>query len=197
MIPGVCGLKNLNPAIFEEAWNVSIQADTVMWPQGFNSKRASVSSFGQVHMLNPSSSKANDCKSYGGTNGHVIIEDVRASYPYYLHGTAKSNASYDHASSRPFLIGFSAHDKTTLTRNIKAHADVAGNFFLADLAHTLNNKRSRFSQRAFTIATEGNETVDFDVNSFKFGPARKEQHRVGFIFTGQGVSWKEFHCSHG
>ena len=46
IIPGVCGLNNLNPAIHETAWNVKIQRDTMPWPKGFQSKRASISSFG-------------------------------------------------------------------------------------------------------------------------------------------------------
>lgn len=50
-IPGVHGLKTLNPNIKENEWNVKVNTDTTQWPEGFKVRRASVSSFG-----------------YGGTN---------------------------------------------------------------------------------------------------------------------------------
>jgi acyl transferase domain-containing protein len=172
VIPGVCGLKNVNPALREKEWNVKIQADTIPWPKDFSYKRASVSSFG-----------------YGGTNGHVIIENVDALYPGYSHGKSKGDASYSHSTSRPLLVGFSAHDRTTLIKNINSHAKVADKFFLADLAHTLNNRRTRFPHRAFTVAIEGHEVEAFDINSFKFGVKSKRRPELGFIFTGQGAQW--------
>lgn len=155
----------------EKGWNVEVNVDTVPWPADFPLRRASVSSFG-----------------YGGTNGHVIVEAVESLYPWYEHGKPKAGADYDHSSSRPFVIGLSAHDKTTLTRNIAAHAKVADRFYLADLAYTLNTKRTRFPQRAFTIARDGKVTEDF--GSFKFGSATKASaSKLGFIFTGQGSQW--------
>lgn len=174
VIPGVCGLKNLNPAIHEEEWNIKVNVDTKPWPKGFASRRAGVSSFG-----------------YGGTNGHVIVEDVTASYPFYMHGKAKTEASYNHSTTRPLLVSLSAHDKNTLTKNIEAHAKVADRFYLADLAHTLNTKRTRFVQRAFTVATEGSVAEDFAVSNFKFGSASKKKIELGFILTGQGAQWAQ------
>lgn len=172
VIPGVCGLKTINPAIHENEWNVKIYADSVSWPKGFASNRAGVSSFG-----------------YGGTNGHVVVEDVHALYPFYIHGMTKNLAPYNHSTSRPLLVCFSAHDKATLTRNIDAHARVASKFYLTDLAHTLNTKRSRFSSRAFTVATEDKAMEAFDLPSFKFGTAGGKKSEPGFIFTGQGAQW--------
>lgn len=170
IIPGVCGLRKVTPAIHESEWNVHIQRETAPWPAGFQSRRAGVSSFG-----------------YGGSNGHVIVEDVTALYPWYQHGLPIAEAAYDHSSTRPYLVGFSAHDKTTLTRNVAAHAEVAHNYYASDLAHTLNFKRSRFSHRGFVIAKDGQSVEDFVASSI--GASPKVAPKVGFIFTGQGAQW--------
>ena len=191
IIPGVAGFKTLNPTsmelellhytrkcfsdirtVEEDAWNVKVQAETRNWPKDSLVRRASINSFG-----------------YDGTNGHVIVEGVNSLYPWYRLGKTKADASYDHSAPRPFLIAFSAHDNVTLSRNILAHGNIADRFYLADLAYTLNLRRSRFSQRAFTIATEGNELKDFALPSFKFGAARKQAPKLSFIFTGQGAQW--------
>lgn len=109
--------------------------------------------------------------------------------PQYQHGSRKGLALYNHSSSRPLLVTFSAHDKTTLLRNIEAHAKVADLYYLSDLAHTLNLKRSRFSQRAFTIASEDTVTEDMSTANFQFGSSTKPITQIAFIFTGQGAQW--------
>ncbi|KAI0456725.1 lovastatin nonaketide synthase [Xylaria acuta] len=172
VIPGVAGLQTVNPEIPEAALNVKVSRDATPWPKGFDSKRASVSSFG-----------------YGGTNGHVIIESVADFNPNYRHGAPKTSGLYDNSSSRPLLVTMSAHDKTTLTRNIKAHAAIADQYYLADLAHTLNLKRTRFSQRAFAIASEATVASDLEPTNLKFGSVARPVSELAFIFTGQGAQW--------
>lgn len=173
VVPGVAGLEDLNPEIDEEGWNIKVQRDTAPWPEGTKSRRVGVSSFG-----------------YGGTNGHVIVEEANSHFPWYQHGKPISDAKYDNRASRPFLVAFSAHDKPTLQRNIAAHAKVAHRFYLADFAHTLNTKRTKLAQRAFTIARQGNEEEDFAISSFQFTSAIKEPRpHLAFLFTGQGAQW--------
>ncbi|KAL8847079.1 MAG: hypothetical protein Q9221_007866 [Calogaya cf. arnoldii] len=173
VIPGVAGLKELNPEIDEEGWNIKVQRDTALWPESSHSRRAGVSSFG-----------------YGGTNGHVIVEEANAHLPWYQHGKPISDAKYDNGATRPFMVAFSAHDKPTLQKNIAAHAKVANRFYLADLAHTLNTKRTKLAQRAFTIARQGNEEADFDLSSFHFiSTVKKPRPDLAFAFTGQGAQW--------
>ncbi|EFQ99795.1 lovastatin nonaketide synthase [Nannizzia gypsea CBS 118893] len=171
IIPGVAGLQTVNPEIPEATLNVKVNRDTIPWPQGFESRRASVSSFG-----------------YGGTNGHIIIEDIRALYPLYRHGARKGQASYDHSSTRPLLLTFSAHDKATLVRNIEAHTAVINQFYLADVAHTLNLKRSRFSHRGFVVAGEATAIDNMAVENFSFGSSNPIS-QLAFVFTGQGAAW--------
>lgn len=156
----------------ENGWNVKVNANTTPWPTDCPLRRASVSSFG-----------------YGGTNGHVIVEAVDSLYPWYEHGKAKSEARYGYDTSRPFLMEVSAHDKATLKRNIDAYRKVADKYYLSDLAYTLNTRRTKFSQRAFTVAREGTEVEDFAVSSFEFGSTAATVPKIGYLFTGQGAQW--------
>ena len=172
VIPGVAGFKALNPSIKESEWNIKVNANTAPWPQESSIRRASVSSFG-----------------YGGTNGHVIVESVESLYPFYSHGQARDQSNYDNSTHRPLLVGFSAHDKTTLQRNVDAHARVADKFYLADLAHTLNARRTRFSHRAYAISREGHEAEDFAMPQLTTGTAPSKVPDLAFIFTGQGAQW--------
>lgn len=151
---------------------MKIHANTAPWPNDSVIRRASVSSFG-----------------YGGTNGHVIVESIDTLYPWYQHAKAKKEASYDRSSRKPFLLCFSAHDKVTLARNVKAIGDVASNYYLTDLAHTLNLHRTKFSHRAFTVTYEGREADAFAPNALQTGVALKKTPSIGFLFTGQGVSF--------
>ena len=159
-------------SVKEEEWNVKVHNETAPWPIGAPGKRASVSSFG-----------------YGGTNGHVIIESVKTLYPWYHHGAVKDEAEYDHSTARPLLLCFSAHDKPTLERNVKAIGDVAHKYFPSDLAHTLNTRRTRFGQRAFTVIKQGQESKAFAETALKYGSTDKASPRVGYLFTGQGAQW--------
>ncbi|KAI8625677.1 ketoacyl-synt-domain-containing protein [Xylariaceae sp. FL1651] len=172
VIPGVALFNRLNPEILEKEWNVKIHANTAAWPANTQIRRTSVSSFG-----------------YGGTNGHVIIESVDNLLPYYKHATRKADSAYDHSTKRPLLLCFSAHDKPTLRRNIAAIKAVSAEYFAADLAHTLNLHRTKFSHRGFTILREGEERRAFAAEEIRTGVIPKKSGGVGFIFTGQGAQW--------
>ncbi|KAK2624711.1 hypothetical protein QTJ16_005904 [Diplocarpon rosae] len=173
-IPGVALFNKLNPAILEDEWNVKVQANTAPWPKDSAIRRASVSSFG-----------------YGGTNGHAIIESVESLYPWYQHAKAKKDSDYDRSSEKAFLLCISGHDKTTLARNVAALGKVASNYYLTDLAHTLNLHRTKFSHRAFTVAREGREAEAFAPSAVQSGvtPKNLRHTEIGFLFTGQGAQW--------
>ncbi|KAI9650696.1 hypothetical protein NHQ30_000718 [Ciborinia camelliae] len=47
VIPGVCGLQRVNPAIEEKNWNTKAHAKTKPWPSNLPLRRESVNSFGQ------------------------------------------------------------------------------------------------------------------------------------------------------
>ncbi|KAI1270610.1 ketoacyl-synt-domain-containing protein [Xylariaceae sp. FL1019] len=172
IIPGVALFNRLNPNIKDKEWNVRIHADTAAWPEKSSLKRASVSSFG-----------------YGGSNGHVIIEAADNLLPYYRHGGRKKNSNSDKSTTRPHLVCFSAHDKSTLLRNITAIKSVAAEYYVTDLAYTLNLHRTKFAHRAFAILREGQEDAGLAPAELKSGVAPKSGGEIGFVFTGQGAQW--------
>lgn len=159
-------------AVLESEWNVRVHSDTAPWPSDFPRRRVSVSSFG-----------------YGGTNGHVVIENVHTLHPGYEHAKPKKDAAHDRSSKKPYLLTFAAHDNKTLAQNVQSIAGVASDYYLADLAHTLNLHRTRFAKRAFTVVHEGKETEAFTSDAIQTGNATKGQSSVGFLFTGQGAQW--------
>ncbi|ORY68265.1 putative polyketide synthase [Pseudomassariella vexata] len=173
LIPAVHGLKTLNPNIKEEEWNVKIVRELMPWPSDFNVRRASVSSFG-----------------YGGTNAHLVLESVLSMCPWYEHGQPKATAKYQYGDiDRPFLVTMSAHDDKTLKMNIHKHQQVAGNYYLPDLAYSLNCRRSRFAARGYTTALAGQEIDAFSSSSFSYGTKISKPVKLGFVFTGQGAQW--------
>ncbi|GKZ68150.1 type I Iterative Polyketide synthase (PKS) [Aspergillus niger] len=166
VIPGVAGLKTLNPALKEEEWNVKVNVDTILWPKSPLTRRVGVSSFG-----------------YGGTNGHLILEAAQSD-----HGQTRVQTGHESSSPSRALVCFTAHDRATLEKNIEAHACVVDNHHLQDVAYTLNCRRTHFTHRAFTIALENKETPSFSKQSMEFGVA-ESSGPVAFVFTGQGAQW--------
>ena len=160
----------MSAVVLEDDWNVKVNTETIPWPSDSPIRRSSVSSFG-----------------YGGTNGHVVVEAANVLYPEYRHGKKRIDADYDHATTRPLLLCFSAHDKTTLDRNIAAIRKIASDYFPADLAFTLNTRRTRFSQRAYTMIREGKGIETLDETALSYGATGKKVPAVGYLFTGQGV----------
>ncbi|KAI0205864.1 hypothetical protein F4808DRAFT_447810 [Astrocystis sublimbata] len=179
-IPGVHGFKKLNPNIKDKEWNVEIVKDLMPWPEEFDVRRASVSSFG-----------------YGGTNAHLVVEAIESLCPWYEHGTPKNQATYTYDQGgidRPFLVTMSAHDRKTLAKNIQAHQAVAADYYLPDLAYTLNQRKTQFNgARGYTIVWPGRETESFSQDSFALGSkiamSQDAKLGVGFVFTGQGAQW--------
>ena len=116
------------------------------------------------------------------------MESVDNLYPWYQHAQAKKQAGHVRTAEKPFLLCFSAHDKKTLSRNVKAIGDVASNYYLVDLSHTLNLHRTMFSHRAFTVAYEGYEREAFASDAIQTGTVSAKTAGISFLFTGQGVS---------
>ncbi|KLU92414.1 hypothetical protein MAPG_11360 [Magnaporthiopsis poae ATCC 64411] len=175
VITGIHGFKTINPGIHEEEWNIKVPRDTAPWPENNNNsaRRAGVSSFG-----------------YGGTNGHVIIEQASAAALARCPMGLREPGRKPTATGRPFLVGFSAHDRRTLERNVAAHTKVAADYHLPDLAYTLFKRRSRFAVRGFAVVTEeGVAETLADPSALTVGTAPASVPEVGFVFTGQGAQW--------
>ncbi|KAJ5736904.1 uncharacterized protein N7483_002029 [Penicillium malachiteum] len=184
------GLVNPSPSIKWDEWQVKVPAEPVPFPPHLPVKRVSINSFG-----------------YRGTNAHLIVEGTEPllngqGRPYKYHiaenrgenrRTGKKEFFPRRATYRkqPFLLPFSAHDKAPLQRNIDAHSQIVHNYNLLDLSHTLANRRSALSSRAFTVTTPSSLADSFgDISSsFTFGHQKRKAGAVGFIFTGQGAQW--------
>ena len=105
IIPPTRGVTKLNPQIDWESWDVKVVSEPTPFPAHLPVRRVSVNSFG-----------------YGGTNAHMIIENVQSFLPAYEHPLPRLKPRGNFDRGRPFLLPFSAHDRPTLNRNIAAHA---------------------------------------------------------------------------
>lgn len=88
------------------------------------------------------------------------------------------------------LLPFSAHDDTSLRRNIVAASEAAPKYSARDLAYTLAARRSQFSHRGFFIAQSHNYLPIIDVEKCSFGQCGSQKVRVGFVFTGKSSVWE-------
>lgn len=120
---------------------------------------------------------------------HVIIESIESLYPWYGHGKSKGEANFEHPSSRPFLIGFSAHDKATLTRNICSHAKIADNFYLADLAYTLNSRETNSLKEPSRWLGRAAKPKTLPFRHSNMVLLAKPHRKIGLIFMGHGAQW--------
>lgn len=173
IIPPTKGVANPSKKIDWKGWKVAVVKEPTPFPADLPVRRVSVNSFG-----------------YGGTNGHVLIENVESLVPGYKHGQSKAKSRRARQQKQPFLIPFSAHDKSTLKRNIDAIGKVAGKYDLLDLSYTLANRRSNLQSKGFVVATGATLKSVFtnSAESFSFAE-KKKRPAVGFAFTGQGAQW--------
>ncbi|KAI0442997.1 KR domain-containing protein [Xylaria telfairii] len=183
IIPPTIGIKNLSSKIKWDEWQVQVPVEPTPFPSHLPVRRVSVNTCG-----------------YGGTNAHVIVEEaqsiLRQPQTYKYVDTHARNGKL-HAPrrtayrKRPFLLLFSAHDKTSLSRNIEAHAKVADKYDLLDLSYTLGSRRTIHASKAFTVTNHRalNTTFANVDSSFTFAEKKRGPPTVGFVFTGQGSQW--------
>jgi acyl transferase domain-containing protein len=165
------------------------------WPNE-ELRRASISNFGA-----------------GGANTHVIIED-----PNYLLGQAAAgkgvNGETAHINGngvpndkvttedrdtaleapRQMVYTLSARDESSLRNSIRAVSDFLSAprkaaWGSADVAFTMNEKRSHFGWRAAVTASTLPELRQ-KLSDTTLRPTNSLQSpRLGFVFTGQGAQW--------
>lgn len=123
------------------------------------------------------------------TNGHNgLATQARQHRPVT---SALSHFMKADATTRQLVVlPFSAHNQQSLVANMDALSSAAHKHSLADVAYTLSAKRSRFSQRAYSVVDkdqvqQGGLCLSQETKAF-FSP---QSIRVGFIFTGQGAQW--------
>ncbi|KAI1307850.1 putative polyketide synthase [Xylaria venustula] len=201
LIPPNIMFKTPNPKIKFDEWNIQVPTDLVKWPRD-GLRRISINSFG-----------------YGGTNSHVILDDAyhylqtrrlrglhftQIPKPY-LNGHARKQVNGDLPETTTRLFALSAQDRDGLKRvkeqlagfikssleKLQDKTTREREDFVANLAYTLSEKRSRLQWKTYIVAS----SLD-DLSAAMESPeAESPEHmsskppRLGFVFTGQGAQW--------
>lgn len=208
MIPPNIRLQRLNTSIPFQRWNIHVPTSLTPWPEA-PIRQMSVSSFGaggtNAHcvLTEASETAIRDALSDGGrhtTNGigaYLHFRHDNESFGGLLTKTIPPSSN----SPRVFIL--SCHDQAGIERAARSLADhldsnvkdVAASPFLANLAYTLGQRRSRLPWKAALVASDARElrsaltklgsssAVRADAGSSSGTP------RIGFVFTGQGAQW--------
>ena len=130
------------------------------WPEGPTPRRAGVSSFG-----------------IGGTNAHVVLEEAPPRPP--------SSPGRAHQ-----VLTLSAKTPAALARaaaNLAGHLRRDPELSLADVAHTLNWRRSFAYRQA--VAADSVEAAAAQLERLPEARAALEKPRIAFLFSGQGAQY--------
>lgn len=153
----------------------------------------------------------------GGSNAHVVLDDAlhfleehsleanhrTVDYPSKLNDD-ESNGNVKLGERREFLIDpprllvFSAYDEAAIKRLAAVYKSYfnglsfssQGDFesYLADLAYTLNTRRSLLPSKRFLIASSLRDLRKVDIiSSVVNQPVPRSA--LAFVFTGQGAQW--------
>lgn len=169
VIPGLPNFKQCSPKVDPDALNIKVQTETIPWPTGYATRRVAISSWG-----------------WSGTNGHILVEALDSLHPGYQQGKTRDDPDYDHSiGGRPLLITYSAHTQNALRKNITKYQGLADKYYLADLAYTLNMRRTRFKERAFAVLSEDSCPEEWAPSAMAFGTTLKDgrQPTVAFMFA--------------
>lgn len=166
VIPQTIGVKKVHPKLLLEERNARIVTRNMPWPAG-SIRRASLNSFG-----------------YGGSNGHVILENAQAHVP-------PNRVEWEERGKRAHcrVIPLSCRSKEGLSARRTALTALDDTTCLEDIAYTLSCRRAHFEHRGYIIATEQNWRLDVERGLMKTSIAPKRTAPVLFAFTGQGAQW--------
>ncbi|KAK4188780.1 highly reducing polyketide synthase AFT9-1 [Podospora australis] len=180
-IPPQLNFINPKPTLRLEERGITIPLKlTSLTPEGHSGpRRVSVNSFG-----------------YGGTNAHAILEAYEHPPPSTngTNGTSYNHVESTGATDHMRLITLSANSEASLGSWIPKlqqwlGSDQGRTTSLADLAYTLNTRRSRLAWRCSLVASTVESLADMLQDS-KVAPVKAAKEvGVAFIFTGQGAQW--------
>ncbi|KAL2291440.1 hypothetical protein FJTKL_12841 [Diaporthe vaccinii] len=168
VIPGLPNFQNYHSKVDADGLNIKVQTETIPWPESYATRRVGISSWG-----------------WSGTNGHILVEALDSLYPGYQQGKTRDHADYDNSVKRPLLITHSAHTRNSLCKNIVAHQGLVDKYYLADLAYTLNMRRTKLKERAFAVLSDGSKLEEWAPSSMTFGTVLEggRQPSVAFMFA--------------
>jgi phthiocerol/phenolphthiocerol synthesis type-I polyketide synthase C len=177
-IPKHLNFKELTPFASEGAGRFTIASDGMEWPAVGRARRAGVSAFGA-----------------SGTNAHVVIEQG----PIVSGAVESPVALRDLAVTSLVVSGKSAARVASLAAAVAdwLESPASESVGLADVAHTLNHHRSRFS-RFGTVSARDRFGAVAGLRALAAGrPAEgvvvPHEGRCGpgrvFVYSGQGSQW--------
>ena len=172
-IPPNLHFQRWNPAIDPSPTRFFVPTEATPWPAG-GPKRAAVSSFG-----------------FGGTNAHVVVEQAPDPVP--------ASVGEPDTAVTALVVSGKTTERVASGAAVLADwldgpgADVA----LADVAHTLNQRRARYARAATVVARDRAEAVAglralaaaqpvVGVAGPYDGPAGRG---TVFVYSGQGSQW--------
>ncbi|KAM0799448.1 hypothetical protein BDR22DRAFT_933683 [Usnea florida] len=173
-IPPTHGLRNINPRIKADEWNVRVVTQNEPWPGASLGKprRISVNSFG-----------------YGGANAHAVLENVDSFLPD-LNGSLDPNSN----ENWTYILPFSSKTQAGLRKRVASLVQRSySSHDLIDLAYTLGCRRSFFSARGFLLARQC--SLKEDLQELNLVPGQGQISPtplpILMIFTGQGAQWPQ------
>ncbi|ORY71434.1 putative polyketide synthase [Pseudomassariella vexata] len=181
-IPATVGVKNINPKIKLDKWNIKIVTETTAWPSNSphnvdqQVRRAGVNSFG-----------------YGGANSHVIIDAASMHVPsdYMLRSPEEKSTALARTT---MFLPVSANNNTALKHRVSdlSLLDLP-NVNTVDLAYTLGVRRSHLPVRGYLLARPGHLKEDLMLEKLQTRIDGKAYSKLplAFVFTGQGAQWAE------
>ncbi|EGY16106.1 mycocerosic acid synthase [Verticillium dahliae VdLs.17] len=185
VIPGNPTFITPNPKIDFEGSGVRASRTAMPWPSyAAVPRRASVNSFG-----------------FGGSNAHVVLEAAETfirdeGYRKTFKTVQDQPKPYTSNQNVPRkgrlrILTFSANDRETLPRNVRAISDHLRdpyvNAQVDDVAYTLSDRRTHHFHRGFVVA----DSLDFEHSKIITGKRKAQPPRIGFVFTGQGAQWSQ------
>ncbi|KAI6513695.1 Type I Iterative PKS [Pyricularia oryzae] len=194
--------------------NVKIPVETTVWPSS-GPRRASVNSFGfggaNAHVI------LEDAASYfartGQSGRHFTAGAAKALLSEQYsdsdvssgsdsetscnngngNSNSNSNSKTKSKTSTAKILVVSSNDQDGVKRNvetIKSYLSSKPQTDLADLAYTLNSKRTTFPWKSFAIARDLDSAPDgLDTMPAAVRSSNASVPRVAFAFTGQGAQW--------
>jgi acyl transferase domain-containing protein/NADPH:quinone reductase-like Zn-dependent oxidoreductase len=134
-------------------------------------------------------------KQHGLSGNHVTAEQPPSTNTLPVNGIEAHEMQYELPMPKLFLI--SAHDKAGVKRVASAYSSffqkspkkkASFGTFAADLAYTLNTRRSALPYRSFWTASNRDQLVQVEE---RMVPAQQAADKLvlGFVFTGQGAQW--------
>ncbi len=169
-IPPHLHFRKLNPNIALEGTDFVIPTQPLPWPRGDEPRFAAVSSFG-----------------FGGTNAHVILEEVPA--PPAPAEVARPTQVLALSAKSPRALSALAE---SYARHLQAHPEQP----LVDVCHTANVGREVFAHRLAAVSSSS-AALKEKLERFARGEQAEGVHagvappegrpRLAFLFTGQGA----------